>query len=257
VKPDIDLFSGIPCVIFLHGNASSQLEGQFLIPHLCKRGIALYCFDFPGCGESGGEYISLGYNERIDCELVINYLHKSYRFSRFVVWGRSMGAATSLLIRHPLLMGRIIDSSYTSIKDVCYSIAKSMGVPSIVISPALWWLKLNIMDIAEFDISTVSPLESVQEINSIPALFGHADDDEFVPYDQGYSIFQAYNNHNKEFMQLHGGHNGRRPIEWIQKGCDLIFSVFDIQTNSNTNEQSETVQSAPHFRTFNDMISSI
>jgi pimeloyl-ACP methyl ester carboxylesterase len=51
---------GGPCVVYLHGNASSQLEGQFLVPNLCPRGVFVFCFDFAGCGCSDGDYVSLG-----------------------------------------------------------------------------------------------------------------------------------------------------------------------------------------------------
>ena len=34
--------NGGPCVMYLHGNASSQLEGQFLVPNICKYGIFVF-----------------------------------------------------------------------------------------------------------------------------------------------------------------------------------------------------------------------
>jgi len=33
-------------------------------------------FDFPGCGLSEGEYISLGYHERDDVKIVMDFLEK-------------------------------------------------------------------------------------------------------------------------------------------------------------------------------------
>jgi pimeloyl-ACP methyl ester carboxylesterase len=108
---------GGPCVVYMHGNASSQWEGQFLIPNLCPRGIAVFCFDFAGCGASDGEFISLGHFETMDVEFLLQSLLETFRLGPFVLWGRSMGAATSLLVRHPAVVGIVVDSAYTSIPD--------------------------------------------------------------------------------------------------------------------------------------------
>jgi hypothetical protein len=51
----------MPCVIYCHGNSSSRLEAKELVSYLLPEHITLFCFDFPGCGKSEGEYISLGH----------------------------------------------------------------------------------------------------------------------------------------------------------------------------------------------------
>jgi hypothetical protein len=55
-----------PCVIYLHGNASSRLEGRALVDLLVPYDIAYCILDFAGCGLSGGDFISLGYFEKED-----------------------------------------------------------------------------------------------------------------------------------------------------------------------------------------------
>lgn len=49
--------------------------------------MTLFCFDFAGCGLSGGDYISLGWYERDDVELVVDWLRKSDRVSTIGLWG--------------------------------------------------------------------------------------------------------------------------------------------------------------------------
>ena len=44
-----------------------------------------------------GKYVSLGFHEQDDVDIVIRYLSNLRNVSRIVLWGRSMGAATSLL----------------------------------------------------------------------------------------------------------------------------------------------------------------
>ena len=129
---------GGPCVLYLHGYASSQLEGQFLVPNLCKYGVFVYCFDFAGCGCSGGNYVSLGFYEKEDTEFIIDQLHTQLNLGPFILWGRSMGAATALLVDHPLVIGRISDSSFTSIPDMCAAIEKAYRLPPIFIPLSLF-----------------------------------------------------------------------------------------------------------------------
>ena len=61
----------IPCVIYLHGNSSGRPETLQIVDLMIPLGVSVFTFDFSGCGMSEGEYISLGWHERDDLELVI------------------------------------------------------------------------------------------------------------------------------------------------------------------------------------------
>ena len=62
----------IPCVIYLHGNSSGRPEALPIVDLMIPLEISVFTFDFAGCGMSDGEYISLGWHERDDLELVID-----------------------------------------------------------------------------------------------------------------------------------------------------------------------------------------
>ena len=62
----------MPVVLYLHGNSSSRLEGIGMLKELLKRDINLFVVDFPGCGLSEGEYISLGYHESHDVKILLS-----------------------------------------------------------------------------------------------------------------------------------------------------------------------------------------
>ena len=87
----------LPCVIYLHGNSSSRTEAFAAAEILLPLNISVFCFDFAGCGHSQGEYISLGWYEREDVEVVIEHLNATGSVSKIGIWGRSMGAVTALL----------------------------------------------------------------------------------------------------------------------------------------------------------------
>jgi hypothetical protein len=52
------------------------------------KGIGLFCFDFAGSGISEGEYVTLGINESLDLECVVNHLVSSNKISNIALWGR-------------------------------------------------------------------------------------------------------------------------------------------------------------------------
>jgi len=86
----------------------------------------LFTFDFSGCGNSEGEWISLGWNERDDLDVVIKYLKSLGTVSNIAVWGRSMGAATAIMYladHHDVVSAAILDSSFSNFQSIVNTIA--------------------------------------------------------------------------------------------------------------------------------------
>jgi pimeloyl-ACP methyl ester carboxylesterase len=101
----------------MHGNAGNKMEGLSYAVHLLERGIDLFSFDFSGCGNSEGQYVTLGWKEKDDLHAVLQYLKDQGRVSSVALWGRSMGAATSLLYNKesPLpIKALVLDSSFSN-----------------------------------------------------------------------------------------------------------------------------------------------
>lgn len=218
---------GGPCVIYMHGNASSQLEGQFLVPNLCPRGISVFCYDSVGCGCSDGDFISLGFFERQDINFLMRFLHSTFNLGPFVLWGRSMGAATAVMAKSPLLKMIIVDSGYTSLRDVIESIGVENGVPALLMKPALWMVRRRIRNNYGFDIDEIRPIDYARKAKWA-ALFGHARRDEFVPYDHGVRLHEAWGGKTKGFVAFGGGHNSSRGDEWVKLAIEKICLVFRI-----------------------------
>ena len=57
----------------------------------------LALFDFPGCGNSKGDYITYGLTEKYDVDSVLRRLEVEVGYKEFYIWGRSMGAAVAIL----------------------------------------------------------------------------------------------------------------------------------------------------------------
>jgi len=251
---DMDPNQGGPCVIYLHGNASCQLEGQFLVPNLCPHHIFVFCFDFIGCGESTGQYVSLGFFEEKDTTEIIELLHESFGLGPFILWGRSMGAATSLLVENQNVVGRVVDSAFTSVKDLCSSIAKNMSLPSLFVPTAIWYLKNKIIETAQFDFSQVSPIKSVKNTN-IPVVFGHAENDDFIPLEHCRHLYNQYSSNQKCLMVLPGGHNSKRPGSWIHVGVSFCLKTLQIPVKILVISECRSLQSSEaHFQSFSELV---
>ena len=46
---------------------------------ILKLGVSFCSFDFSGCGNSGGNHISFGSNEKYDIENILRHLAKEYK----------------------------------------------------------------------------------------------------------------------------------------------------------------------------------
>ena len=183
----------------------------------------------------------------------MRYLEITFNMGPFILWGRSMGAAVSVLARNPKIVCRIVDSAYTSIYDLCYAIAANIKIPSFLQGGVIWWIKNSVQEKAGFDMSQVSTLEAAKQPNSAFLLIGHADDDEFVPFEQGEKVFEAYNG-EKEFVKLHGGHNGRRPLSWIQNACQKCFDKLGVHVENFKAVHFYGLHASDHFKNYQDLI---
>lgn len=83
-------------VVFLHTRGGNALEGKFLLSALLPS-VAVLLFNFAGSGISEGEYISLGMNETRDFKLVLQKAKETIGVNKVCLWGRSMGAVTSIM----------------------------------------------------------------------------------------------------------------------------------------------------------------
>lgn len=92
-----NLLLNCPCLIYCHSQSGNRVEGLFLHEFCIEHGIGLCLFDFSGCGKSGGDYVTLGWKEMDDLDQLVGILTARYRATQIVLWGRSMGAVTSIM----------------------------------------------------------------------------------------------------------------------------------------------------------------
>jgi cephalosporin-C deacetylase-like acetyl esterase len=217
----------LPCVIYLHGNSSSRPEAQVLIPLVLPSRATVMCFDWAGCGRSEGEYITLGWNERLDLDLIINYLREHRRVGCIGLCGRSMGAVTALFSAcNNLNIGSmVLDSPFTSMKKLCYELAqKNSSAPKFILKFIYNQIRKTIKTKAGFDINLLNPIELAPKCFQ-PALFITAKNDDFVEPYHTQAMYQAYAG-DKDILYVNGDHNSHRPSACLEKIGKFFYSTL-------------------------------
>lgn len=174
--------------------------------------ITVFSFDFSGCGKSEGDYISLGWYEKDDVKTIVEYLRKSGTVSTIGLWGRSMGAITSLMHsdRDPSIAALVLDSPFASLRKVAEELAKQFSkIPNFLTSFGLMFVRKTIKNKAKFNIDHLKPIDHVDKA-FIPAFFMHAKDDTFILPHHSKELFEKYAG-DKQYKLIEGDHNSVRP----------------------------------------------
>lgn len=246
------------CVIYLHGNAGTQVEGRFMVKYLAPKGIATFCFDFSGSGESGGDLVTLGLNEKQDVIDACNFLRKSFDLKKYILWGRSMGAATTFLAAGKIegVIGFIADSPYQSTHALFKDMANKVNIPSFVHGPAIWYVKNKVNEkLNGDDILDVSPEDEAAKL-TLPVVIGHCAQDSFIPFHQAQHLYDVYKGNDKALIPLPLDHNSRRPVEWLRICFSFICRLVGVQYEDDIPVMPSSFNHAAtdqHFQSFEDM----
>ena len=251
-----------PCVIYLHGNCSSQNEGTFLVHWVSHLGVNVCCIDCSGCGESTGKHIGLGVLEREDVKATIKELREHHSIDKIILLGRSMGACTSVWYasENNDIDGIICDSPYLSLRDIANDFIERNKYSSLLWFVSLFlypWLNIFVKFNAKFSMNDIN-ITNILSNGRAPALFVHAYKDSFIGIRETREIFANYGGKEKYFMTCEGDHNDVRPLQVKYQYVSFICKVFGIANNefvengANKNETDELAQQ--HFRNIADMM---
>ena len=206
-------------LVYLHSNGSNSIEGIFLAKLCCHFSIGLILFDFAGCGNSEGDFITFGYNESKDTEIIIDFSFKNFGFNNFALWGRSMGAVTSILLtshKKYNISYLILDSPFYKLKDTIAYFAKNrLGMSFFLTKFAMNFISSSIKKQVGYDIINLCVKNHVKKI-SIPSILIGSKNDEMVPFEHSEKIFENFSNNKLVKMYIsEKKHNEAREIHII------------------------------------------
>lgn len=223
----------IPVVIYMHGNSSARVEVLPQLSYLISMGVAVFSFDFAGSGKSDGEYVSLGYYEREDLACVVAHLRATNVVSTIALWGRSMGAATSLMFgdRDPSIACMILDSPFADLTQLAEEMVEKgrdqgIVVPSFVVSMALKMISGSVKKQANVDIKNISPIAHADKC-FIPAFFVAGEHDDFIRKHHAEAIYDKYAG-DKNIIIVEGDHNSPRPKFMFDSASIFLQTCLQI-----------------------------
>lgn len=211
-------------VIMVHGYRGDATSIISPIKRMKKEGYNLLIPDLRGHGKSEGEYIGMGWDDRLDIMQWIDYLLKKNQQASIILYGVSMGAATVMNVAGENLPHQvkaiIEDCGYTSVWDVFKAHIEMNEVESeVAMHMASFATKIR----AGYYLQDVQPIEQVKK-STTPILFIHGDHDEFVPFWMLDQLYNAAKCPKQKLVIAGAGH-----ANCCSVGADIYYqTVFDF-----------------------------
>lgn len=198
--------------IVVHGYGGSGKLMSDKSKYFYDMGYNVLIPDLRGHGKSEGDYIGMGWKDRLDIISWINFIIKENPNAEIVLHGTSMGAATVLMTSGENLPSNVkaivADCAYTSAWDeFSYQLETYLKVPPYYI--------LNVTNMvtklkAGYSLKEASALECVKKA-TVPILYIHGDKDKFVPYSMMDKLYDATNS-PKEKLTIEGGEHANSDL---------------------------------------------
>jgi fermentation-respiration switch protein FrsA (DUF1100 family) len=179
-----------PSLLYLHGARWDLVRNAFRIARLHRMGFNVLAIDYRGFGQSSGTLPSEKHTYE-DAAIAWNWLKaREPDPSRRFVYGHSLGGAVAidLVARHNDAAGLIVESTFTSIRDM---------------AELTWarWLPLSIVLTQRYD-----SLAKVADVK-VPTLFVHGKADRFVPATMTERLFKQATGPKRLLLVENGSHS--------------------------------------------------
>lgn len=196
-------------VITVHGYTSEGINMSSYAKKYYDNGYNVLIPDLRAHGLSEGDYIGMGWDDRLDIISWINYILNEDPNAQIILHGVSMGAATVLMTSGEEIPSNVkaivADCGYTSVWDeFAYQLDDLFSLPEFPI--------LNVSSIvakirAGYFLGEASSIDQVKK-SKTPILYIHGDQDDFVPY---YMMEELYNatSSEKEMLTIKGAEHAK------------------------------------------------
>ena len=180
--------------IVVHGYTAQGKNMIGFAEEYYNRGYNVLMLDLRGHGNSEGDYIGMGWHDRLDLIDWCNYLINKNTDCKIILHGVSMGAATVMMATGEELPENvkvaIEDCGYTSMwQEFEMQLKRLFNLPSFpVLNAASAVCKIR----AGYMLEEGSAVEQVKK-SKTPTLFIHGEEDTFVPFEMLDIIYESAN----------------------------------------------------------------
>ena len=194
-------------VITVHGYTSEGINMSSYAKNYYDMGYNVLIPDLRSHGLSEGDYIGMGWDDRLDIISWINNILEDNADAEIILHGVSMGAATVSMVSGEDLPSNVkaivADCGYTSVWDeFAYQLDDLFSLPEFPI--------LNVSSLvakvrAGYFLGEASTLKQVAK-SKTPILFIHGDEDDFVPYYMMEELYNATSSEKEMLTIKNAGH---------------------------------------------------
>lgn len=196
-------------VIAVHGYTSEGINMSTYAKHYYDNGYNILIPDLRAHGLSEGNYIGMGWDDRLDIISWINYILNENPNAEIILHGVSMGASTVLMTSGEEIPSNVkaivADCGYTSVWDeFAYQLDDLFSLPEFpILNVSSMVAKIR----AGYFLGEASSLKQVKN-SKTPILYIHGDKDDFVPY---YMMEELYNatSSEKEMLTIKGAEHAK------------------------------------------------
>lgn len=211
--------------ILVHGYQANNADMQREAMHFSQQQYNVLTPNMRAHGDSDGNYIGMGWLDRKDMLLWIDSIIAEHPDAEIVLYGESMGGATVMMTSGEELPENVKaiveDCGYTSVYEMFTAqLSYRFGLPEF---PFMHTSRIVANMRADYDIKEASALEQVKK-SVTPTLFIHGSNDNYVPTDMVYEVFEACSA-PKQMLVIEGaGHGASSDVEPQQ----YYFTIFEF-----------------------------
>lgn len=184
---------GAPIELMMHGyrgEAERDLCGG--VQRCFALGRSALIVNQRACGNSDGNIITFGINEKKDCLAWLDFMLAHFGTDvKIILTGISMGASTVLMAAGeslpPNVIGILADCGFTSARDIIKKVARQIKLPANFLYP---FIKLGAKIFGHFDLEADSPIDALKKCQ-LPVIFFHGETDDFVPCEMSRLNYEA------------------------------------------------------------------
>ncbi len=201
---------GERAIVEVHGINGNRWETNHpwltrMTAQLVQDGFDVMLFDLRGHGESGGDRVALGWDERGDAQAAVDVvLQHGIQPGRIGLYGMSYGGATALLTAAitPSVGAVVTDSAFADQRVLLDSeIQRRTGMPRIFTPGVTLFSRL----FYGLDLDAMAPEKALPAIAPRPILFIHGTADTRIPVEHAYRLKAASRNPADELWIVPGG----------------------------------------------------
>lgn len=218
-------------VLIAHGYNCSLTDMLCYGPEFYEQGYNVLFIDMRAHGKSEGDYIGMGWLERIDIKKWCEYLVEKNPNAKIALFGQSMGAAAVMMASGEDLPKNVCacieDSGYTSVGNIYKTILKeTYHLPSF---PLLNTANLKVKKKAGYSFFDADACKQLAK-STIPTLFIHAEKDSFVPFENVIRLYTVANE-PKEIYTVKGAEHVCAAFYKKDEYFKKVFSFLDKYVN--------------------------